>query len=88
MAKRQLRDELAARSLPEELKLDFERGRLAVEEAMQRIGESLQRLDPTLVEAATTRGQQNAVSSWAAGKTRGPGRVTARRNSYPACGAD
>ncbi len=49
---RQLRDELAARSLPEELKLDFERGRLAVEEAMRRVGESLQRLDPTLVEAA------------------------------------
>ncbi len=49
---RQLRDELAARSLPEELKLDFERGRLAVEEAMQRVGESLQRLDPTLVEAS------------------------------------
>jgi bacillithiol synthase len=49
---RQLRDELAARSLPEELKLDFERGRLAVEEAMQRVSESLQRLDPTLVEAA------------------------------------
>src|SRR5271166_5423175 len=48
----QLRNELAARSLPAELKLDFERGRLAVEEAMQRIGESLQRLDPTLVEAA------------------------------------
>ncbi len=48
----QLRDCLAARSLPAELKLDFERGRLAVEEAMQRISESLQRLDPTLVEAA------------------------------------
>jgi bacillithiol biosynthesis cysteine-adding enzyme BshC len=48
----QLRDSLAARSLPSELKLDFERGRLAVEEAMQRISESLQRLDPTLVEAA------------------------------------
>ena len=48
----QLRDELAARSLPAELKLDFERGRLGVEEAMQRIGESLQGLDPTLVEAA------------------------------------
>jgi bacillithiol biosynthesis cysteine-adding enzyme BshC len=49
---RQLRDELAARSLPAELKLDFERGRLAVEEAMQRINESLQKLDSTLVEAA------------------------------------
>jgi bacillithiol synthase len=48
----QLRDCLAARSLPAELKLDFERGRLAVEEAMQRISESLQRLDPTLVEAS------------------------------------
>lgn len=48
----QLRDCLAARSLPAELKLDFERGRLGVEEAMQRIGESLQRLDPTLVEAS------------------------------------
>ena len=48
----QLRDSVAARSLPSELKLDFERGRLAVEEAMQRIGESLHRLDPTLVEAA------------------------------------
>jgi len=48
----QLRDSLATRSLPSELKLDFERGRLAVEEAMQRISESLQRLDPTLVEAA------------------------------------
>ena len=48
----QLRDCLAERSLPEELKLDFERGRLAVDEAMQRIGESLQRLDPTLVEAS------------------------------------
>jgi len=48
----QLRDCLAARSLPEELKLDFERGRLAVDESMQRISESLHRLDPTLVEAA------------------------------------
>jgi len=47
-----LRDMLAARALPSELKMDFERGRLAVEEAMQRIGESLHRLDPTLVEAA------------------------------------
>jgi bacillithiol biosynthesis cysteine-adding enzyme BshC len=48
----QLRDELAAKSLPPELKMDFERGRLAVEEAMQRISESLHKLDPTLVEAA------------------------------------
>ncbi len=49
---KQLGDELAARTLPVELKLDFERGLLAVEEAMQRIGESLHKLDPTLVEAA------------------------------------
>lgn len=48
----QLRDELAKRSLPAELKLDFERGLLAVEEGMQRISESLHKLDPTLVEAA------------------------------------
>jgi bacillithiol biosynthesis cysteine-adding enzyme BshC len=48
----QLRDELSVRSLPPELKLDFERGRLAVEEAMQRLSESLHKLDPTLVEAA------------------------------------
>ena len=47
-----LRDELAIRSLPPALKLDFERGLLGVEEAMQRISESLHRLDPTLVEAA------------------------------------
>jgi bacillithiol synthase len=48
----QLRDELARRSLPPGLQLDFERGLLAVEEGMQRIGESLHKLDPTLVEAA------------------------------------
>ena len=48
----QLRDELAVRSLPQELKLDFERGRLAVDEAMQRISDSLHKLDSTLVEAA------------------------------------
>jgi bacillithiol synthase len=47
----QLREELAKRSLPPALKLDFDRGLLAVEEAMQRISESLQALDPTLVEA-------------------------------------
>jgi bacillithiol biosynthesis cysteine-adding enzyme BshC len=47
-----LRDILAARTLSPEVRLDFERGRLAVEEAMQRIGESLQKLDPTLVEAS------------------------------------
>jgi uncharacterized protein YllA (UPF0747 family) len=48
----QLREKLAARTLPLELKMDFERGRLGVEEAMRKISESLQRLDPTLVEAA------------------------------------
>jgi bacillithiol biosynthesis cysteine-adding enzyme BshC len=47
-----LRDELAKHSLPQELKLDFERGLLAVDEAMQRISESLHKLDPTLVGAA------------------------------------
>ena len=48
----QLREKLAARALPSELKMDFDRGRLAVEEVMQKISESLHRLDPTLVEAA------------------------------------
>ena len=56
----QLRDELAVRSLSPELKLDFERGRLAIEEAMQRISESLHKLDPTLVEAA--RNAANKIS--------------------------
>jgi len=48
----QLRDCMAARSLPPELKQDFEQARRAVEEAMQRASGSLQKLDPTLVEAA------------------------------------
>ena len=47
----QLRDCLAARSLPAELKQDFEQTRLAVESSMQRVSQSLQTLDPTLVEA-------------------------------------
>jgi bacillithiol biosynthesis cysteine-adding enzyme BshC len=48
----QLRDCLAARSLPAELKQDFEQARESVEAAMARISESLKKLDPTLVEAA------------------------------------
>jgi bacillithiol synthase len=48
----QLRDCLAARSLPAGLKQDFEQGRAAVESSMQRLSQSLQALDPTLVEAA------------------------------------
>jgi bacillithiol biosynthesis cysteine-adding enzyme BshC len=48
----QLRDCLAARSLPAELKQDFEQARLAVESSMQRVSQSLQTLDPTLVEAS------------------------------------
>jgi bacillithiol biosynthesis cysteine-adding enzyme BshC len=48
----QLRDCLATRSLPAELKQDFEQTRLAVESSMQRVSQSLQTLDPTLVEAA------------------------------------
>ena len=49
----QLRDCMAARALPPELKQDFEQARRAVEVAMQRASGSLQKLDPTLVEAAT-----------------------------------
>jgi len=48
----QLRDCLAARSLPAELKQDFEQARQSVEAVMARLRESLKTLDPTLVEAA------------------------------------
>jgi bacillithiol synthase len=48
----QLRDCLAARSLPAELKDDFELARRAVQVNLQRISTSLRKLDPTLVEAA------------------------------------
>jgi bacillithiol synthase len=48
----ELRDCIAARSLPAQLKDDFLKGKLAAEESMQRISESLARLDPTLVRAA------------------------------------
>ncbi len=48
----ELRECIAARSLPPQLKDDFLKGKLAVEEAMQRVSESLARLDPTLVRAA------------------------------------
>jgi len=48
----ELRDCIAARSLPQQLKDDFQKGKLAVEETMQRISESLARLDPSLVRAA------------------------------------
>ena len=48
----QLRDCLAARSLPPELKDNFELARRAVQVNLQRISESLRKLDPTLVEAA------------------------------------
>jgi bacillithiol biosynthesis cysteine-adding enzyme BshC len=48
----QLRDCLATRSLPLELKQNFEYARQSVDEAMQRVSSSLQTLDPTLVEAA------------------------------------
>ena len=48
----QLRDCLAARSLPVGLQRDFQHARQAVDEAMQRVSDSLRTLDPTLVEAA------------------------------------
>lgn len=48
----QLRDRLAARSLPAELKQEIVDARQSVEAAMARISESLKQLDPTLVEAA------------------------------------
>jgi bacillithiol biosynthesis cysteine-adding enzyme BshC len=48
----ELRDCIAARSLPPELKHDFSNARLAIDEGMQRISQSLSRLDPTLVRAS------------------------------------
>ena len=48
----ELRDCLAKRSLPPELKQNFVDGRRAVQEATQRVSQSLLKLDPTLVEAA------------------------------------
>jgi bacillithiol synthase len=48
----QLRDCLALRSLPTDLKDNFELARRAVQVNLQRISESLGKLDPTLVEAA------------------------------------
>ncbi len=49
----QLRDCLARKTLPPDLQKNFEQGRQAVDEAMRRISESLQQLDPTLLEAAS-----------------------------------
>jgi len=48
----ELRDCLAGRALPAELKQGFENGRAAIESAMQELSSGLQKLDPTLVEAA------------------------------------
>jgi len=48
----ELRDCIAARALPSALKQNFEQARQAVEESTRRLSESLQKLDPTLVEAA------------------------------------
>jgi len=48
----QLRDCLAARSLPSDLKDNFELARRAIQVNLQRVSESLRKLDPTLVEAA------------------------------------
>jgi bacillithiol synthase len=48
----QLRDCLAARSLPAELKTNFEQGRQSIEAAMTQVSQSIKKLDPTLVEAA------------------------------------
>jgi bacillithiol synthase len=48
----ELRDCIAARSLPPELKQNFEVARETADEAMKRVSASLQKLDPTLVEAA------------------------------------
>ena len=48
----QLRDCIAARTLPADLKDSIELARQQVKESMQKVSASLQKLDPTLVEAA------------------------------------
>src|SRR5271166_220562 len=48
----QLRDCIAARSLPPDLKENFELARRATQVNLQRISASLRKLDPTLIEAA------------------------------------
>jgi bacillithiol synthase len=48
----ELRDCIAARSLPAELKHDFEAAKGSVQDSMRQVSASLQKLDPTLVEAA------------------------------------
>ncbi len=54
----ELRDCLAARSLPAELKQSFQQARQAVEEALTSVSGSLQKLDPTLLEAAGRAGNK------------------------------
>ncbi len=53
-----LRDQLAARTLPTQLKADLEQARAAVEDAIRQVSGSLAKLDPTLVEAATRSGNK------------------------------
>ena len=48
----QLRDCIAARALPARLREDFEQARTSIGRSMQEVSGSLQKLDPTLVEAA------------------------------------
>jgi bacillithiol biosynthesis cysteine-adding enzyme BshC len=48
----QLRDCIAARALPPELKQNFDQARQRVDISMQQVSASLQKLDPTLVGAA------------------------------------
>jgi bacillithiol biosynthesis cysteine-adding enzyme BshC len=50
----QLRDCLAERTLPPDLRQSFEHGKQAVDQVIRRITESLEKLDHTLVEAAAT----------------------------------
>ena len=48
----QLRDCIAARTLPAELKQSFAEARDSVDRSMQQVSAALQKLDPTLVEAS------------------------------------
>ena len=53
-----LRDMLALRSLPEDLQLKFDRASEAVEGSLHSIRSTLNKLDPTLVEAAAKAGSK------------------------------
>ena len=84
----ELRDCLATRSLPAELKRDFEQAREWVEDAMARISHSLKKLDPTLTEAAGRAGNKMRYQVGRLEKRAAPGRITPHRDFVATRGAN